>query len=482
MIRMICAGVLLTVLLLPAEANAQEKAQNQGISGDWSGVLDVGAAKLTLVLHLAQDATGALSAKVDSPDQGASGIPVDTVTFAGQTLKFEMKQLMASYEGTLNSDGTEISGKFTQGGVSFPLTLKRGVKPKEPPKRPQEPKPPYPYREEEVSYENKAAEGVRLAGTLTLPKSQGPFPAVLLITGSGPQDRNEALLGHKPFLVLADHLTRQGIAVLRVDDRGIGKSTGKFSLATSEDFASDALAGIEYLKSRPEINPKQIGLIGHSEGGLIAPMVAAKSKDVAFIVLMAGPGVTGEEILYEQGALMSRAAGAKEDAIEENRKTQAAMFAIVKSEKDAAAAEKQLREMFAKQLAELPEEQRKQAIASQAAIEAQIKQVNSPWFRYFLTYDPRPTLRQVRIPVLAVNGELDLQVPPKQNLPEIDKALKAAGNRDYKLVELPKLNHLFQTAQTGGFAEYEKIEETISPTALNTISDWILARTAKSGK
>jgi hypothetical protein len=482
MIRMIFAGMLLTMLLLPAETNAQEKAQDQSVRGDWSGVLDVGAVKLTLVLHIAQDAAGALSAKLDSPDQGASGIPVDTITLAGQTLKFEMKQLMASYEGTLNSEGTEISGKFTQGGMSFPLVLKRGVRPKEPPKRPQEPKPPYPYREEEVSYENKAAEGVRLAGTLTLPKAQGPFPAVLLITGSGPQDRNEALLGHQPFLVLADHLTRQGIAVLRVDDRGVGKSTGKFSLATSEDFAGDALAGIEYLKSRPEINPKQLGLIGHSEGGLIAPMVAAQSKDVAFIVLMAAPGVTGEEILYEQGALMSRAAGAKEEAIEKNRKTQAEMFAIVKSEKDAAAAEKLLREVVTRQIAELPEEQRKQVTASPAAIEAQIRQVNSPWFRFFLTYDPRPVLRQVKVPVLAINGELDLQVPPKQNLPEIDRALKAAGNRAYQLIELPKLNHLFQTALTGAFAEYEKIEETISPTALNTISDWILARTVKKGK
>jgi hypothetical protein len=472
--------MFVTMLLatLSAGINAQQNKPS-GIAGDWSGVLDVGAAKLTLVLHIAQSAGDALTATLDSPDQGANGIPVDAISLSNGTLKFEMKRIVASYEGALNSDGSEISGKFTQGGVSFPLTLKRGVMRKEPPKRPQEPKPPYPYREEEVSYDNTTAQGVRLAGTLTLPKTQGPFPAVLLITGSGPQDRNESLLGHKPFLVLADHLTRQGIAVLRVDDRGAGKSTGKFGESTSADFASDALAGVAYLKSRPEINPQQIGLIGHSEGGLIAPMVAAKSKDVAFIVLMAGPGVTGEEILYEQAALMARAAGADAEAVAKNRKVQEQMFAILKTEKDSAAAEIKLKEVTAAQLRQFSDEERKKAEASSAAIEAQINQVNSPWFRFFLTYDPRPTLRQVKAPVLAVNGELDLQVAPKQNLPEIEKALKAAGNRDYKIIELTRLNHLFQTAQTGAFAEYEKIEETISPTALNAISDWILGRTTK---
>jgi pimeloyl-ACP methyl ester carboxylesterase len=473
--RIIFATILLA--LLSAGINAQENKPS-GIAGDWSGVLDVGAARLTLVLHIAQDVAGALSAKLDSPDQGASDIPVDTITFADRTLKFEMKRLGAAYEGALNNEGSEISGQFTQGGVSFLLILKRGVIRKEPPKRPQEPKPPYPYHEEEVSYDNKAAEGVKLAGTLTLPKTQGPFPAVLLISGSGPQDRNETLLGHKPFLVLADHLTRQGIAVLRVDDRGVAKSTGKFATATSEDFASDALAGIEYLKSRREINPREIGLIGHSEGGMIAPLVAAKSKDVAFIILMAGPGVTGEEILYEQAALMSRAAGAGDEAIAKNRRVQEQMFAVVKTEKDSAAAEKKLKEVMSAQMAQLSDEERKLAAGSAAAAEAQIKQVNSPWFRYFLTYDPRAALRQVKAPVLAINGELDLQVSPRQNLPEIEKALKAAGNSDYKIIELSKLNHLFQTAQTGAFAEYEKIEETMSPTALNTISDWILKRTA----
>ncbi|HZS10056.1 MAG TPA: alpha/beta hydrolase [Blastocatellia bacterium] len=459
-------------------------AQEKGIKGDWAGVLDVGSLKLNLILHITQESEGALRGTMDSPDQGANGLKIDTIALQGQTLQFEMKQIGASYEGKLNAEATEISGQFTQGGATLPLTFKRSAAGAVPaPKRPQEPKPPYPYNEEEVSYENKAAAGVKLAGTLTLPRSPGPFPVVLLITGSGPQDRNEALLGHKPFLVLADHLTRQGIAVLRVDDRGVGKSTGRFGDATSEDFAGDALAGVEYLKTRREINPKQIGLIGHSEGGLIAPMVAAKSKDVAFIVLMAGPGVTGEEILYAQGSLIARAAGAAEPEIAKNRKLQEQMFAIVKQEKDPAAAEKKLREAADAVLAGLTEEQKKAASAKPAAIEAQIKSVNSPWFRYFLTYDPRPALKAVTVPVLALNGELDLQVPPKQNLPVIAKALEEGGNRDFKTVELPKLNHLFQTAKTGSVAEYTKIEETISPAALTVMSEWIIERTIKhSGK
>ncbi len=462
-----------------ATNQAMTEKTDQRLKGDWEGVLEAGAAKLTLILHIAQDAAGAFTARLDSPDQGVMGLKIDTITLQGQALRFEMKQIGAGYDGTLNKEGTEISGEWQQ-GAKLPLVFRRITNAvKAAPKRPQEPQPPFPYTEEEVSYENKSA-SVTLAGTLTLPKSPGPFPAVLLITGSGPQDRNEALMGHKPFLVLADHLTRQGIAVLRVDDRGIGKSTGKFGTATSEDFASDVLAGVEYLKTRREINLAQIGLIGHSEGGLIAPMVAVKSKDVAFIVLMAGPGTTGEEILYAQGALIARAAGADEASLAASRKLQAMMFSIMKQEKDPAVAEQKLREIVQTQLTE---QQKQAAGTTQSAIEAQIKTLNTPWFRYFLTYDPYPTLRQVKIPVLALNGELDLQVPPKENLAAINRALQEAGNRDFKISELPKLNHLFQTCQTGAPTEYAKIEETISPVALKLMSDWISERTInRSGK
>jgi fermentation-respiration switch protein FrsA (DUF1100 family) len=348
--------------------------------------------------------------------------------------------------------------------------------------RPQEPKPPYPYDEQEVVYQNKK-DDLQLAGTLTLPRSKGPFPAVLLITGSGPQDRNETVFDHKPFLVLADHLTRMGIAALRVDDRGIGKSTGRFSEATSEDFAADALAGVEYLKTRKEIDPRRIGLIGHSEGGLIAPLVAAASTDVAFIVMMAGPGLTGEQILYRQTVLVCKAAGMSDGLIAQNRAAQERIFAILKQEKDKVVAEKRIleeadafREVTAKARAEATEEQKKGISIIAAAIEGQAKLVVSPWFRFFLTYDPRPTLMKVRCPVLAIIGEKDLQVPAEENLAAIRLALKAGGNKDHTVLTLPKLNHLFQTCRTGAISEYAQIEETIAPAALDTISKWILKR------
>ncbi len=454
-------------------ATSAQEALPQKIKGDWQGVLDVGAAKLRIVVHFTVEADNTLRGTMDSPDQNAAGLKIDTITLEGQTLNFVMKAIGASYEGTINSEASEITGKFTQGGVTFSLNFKRGTAATlAPPKRPQTPTKPYPYDDEDITFENKAA-NLTLAGTLTLPRTKAPFPAVVLITGSGPQDRNESLLGHQPFLVLADHLTRQGIAVLRFDDRGTAKSKGNFSAATSEDFATDVLAGIEYLKTRQEINAKKIGLIGHSEGGLIAPMVAVKAGDIAFIVLMAGPGVTGEEILYEQSRLMIRAEGGTEADAARNRKLQEKLFAVVKTETDPATAEKKLREVAAASVAEMSEAQKKAADANPGAVIAQVKAVNTPWFRFFLTYDPRTALRQLKIPMLAINGALDLQVPSKQNLPEIAKALKAAGNKKSQTVELPKLNHLFQTAKTGGFSEYAKIEETISPLALTQMSDWI---------
>lgn len=472
--------VALAMMFLASAINAHsfgppQAAPPPGIEGMWEGLLDVGAAKLRLVLKVSKAADGSLTAKADSPDQGASDLPVDVVTFKDNALHFEMKRLLASYDGKLNPDGSEFSGEFKQGGASFSLNLKRVAKPSSP-NRPQEPKKPYPYDEEEVSYENKR-DSVKLAGTLTLPRTKAPFPAVILITGSGAQDRNESLLGHKPFLVLADYLTRQGIAVLRVDDRGMGGSTGSVPNSTSENFAGDVLTGIEYLKNRKEINPKQIGLIGHSEGGIIAPMVAAQSPDVAFIVLMAGTGLTGEEILYLQGALIAKANGASAEVLAKQRAIQEHTYAILRKEKDNAAAEKLLREDFDKQMAAMTEEEKKKAGDPEKAFQAQVKQITSPWFRYFLTYDPRPALLKVKCPVLALNGENDLQVPINENLREIEAALKRGGNPDVTIVRLPKLNHLFQTSETGSPNEYSKIEETIAPVALKTMGDWILKHT-----
>ena len=341
-------------------------------------------------------------------------------------------------------------------------------------KRTQLPKAPFPYNPVEVGYENKES-GNKLAGTLTEPKGDGPFTAVILITGSGAQDRDETLLGHKPFLVLADYLTRRGVAVLRVDDRGVGGSTGDHGKATSADFATDVKAGIDFLKTRKEIDPKRIGLMGHSEGGLIAPMVAAKyPDDVAFLVLLAGPGVPGDEILTEQSALIQKAMGRDPAAIEKSGISAKKLYAALRTEKDEAALKQRLDEISKEALAALSESERKDlGTDPAAALQAQLKLLQSPWFRYFLTYDPRPNLAKVKCPVLAINGERDLQVPPNQNLPEIEKALKAGGNASVTVRELPGLNHLFQTSKTGSPSEYAKIEETFAPAALEIVGDWI---------
>ncbi len=443
------------------EAKAKP-AKPSDIDGAWLGSLDAGGMKLRLVFHIVNTESG-LTATMDSIDQGAKGIPVTSVVRAGASLKLAMKQLDGVFEGKISDDLSRMEGSWTQLGNTGPLALTRmkdaTVAER---RRPQNPAKPYPYLEQEVLYPNKSA-GISLAGTLTIPKGTGPFPAVVLITGSGQQDRDESLLGHKPFLVLADYLTRKGIAVLRVDDRGIGGSGGNFGAATTADFATDVEAGISYLKTRPEVNVRKIGLIGHSEGGVIAPMVAARNPDVAFIVMMAGTGVTGDQILAKQQALINLAMGMKAEDVRSASARQQKMLELVKGEPDNAALAKKFKQEFA-------------GVIPDAQLDSQLKTLTSPWMRYFLSYDPAEALRRVKCPVLAINGEKDLQVPPSQNLPAIRKSLAAGGNPDYEVVELPGLNHLFQTAKTGSPGEYVEIEETISPVALEKIANWVARR------
>jgi len=444
------------------------------IAGLWMGYLKVSGIELRIVFNISSNTEKSFTATMDNPDIGLKGIPVDEVTLEKDKISLQVGSIKSLYEGTIR-DRLTIEGQWTQGGKSFPMVLNRVDKALEL-RRPQEPEKPYPYNEEEVVYDNRNA-GVKLAGTLTLPRSEGQFPAVVLITGSGQQDRDETLLGHRPFLVLADNLTRRGIAVLRLDDRGIGGSTGNFSLATSEDFAGDVLAGVEYLKSRKEIDPKQIGLIGHSEGGMIAPMAATRSQDVAFIVMMAGQGLTGEELLHLQQDRIFRANGVSNETISKNRVLMEGTYSIVKLEKDDFVAEEKLRKIWDEELAKMSEKEKEVLLYS--SVDAEIRQVISPWYRYFLTYDPGPTLAKVKVPVLAITGEKDLQVPPKENLKVIEDALKSGGNEHYTIKELPGLNHFFQTAQTGSLVEYGTIEETMSPVAMNLIGDWILQQTGK---
>jgi fermentation-respiration switch protein FrsA (DUF1100 family) len=435
-------------------------AKPSDIDGTWMGSLDTGAVKLRVVFHILNAEDG-LTATMDSPDQGMKDLSASSVTRNGASLKIEAKGIGGVFEGTIAADQSSIDGNWSQGGSSLPLLLKRVKDQAELElKRPQVPKKPYPYREEEVTYANRT-QNVTLAATFTIPQGKGPFPAVLLITGSGPQDRDESLLGHKPFLILSDYLTRHGIAVLRADDRGTGKSTGVFSGATTADFSTDTEAGVAYLKTRPEVDPHKIGLIGHSEGGVIAPMVAARNKDVAFIVMMAGTGVTGDQILPAQAEAIAVASGTNPDEAAKNAAKEKEMLTLVETEKDQSVLEKELKEKMA---GDVPD----------AQIGMQILQITSPWFRYFLTYDPASALRKVTCPVLAINGSLDKQVLPDQNLPAIRKALDEAGNKRVEIDELPGLNHLFQTAKTGAPTEYAEIEETMSPVALEKITSWIL--------
>lgn len=434
-------------------------AKASDIDGAWMGTLDAGTAKLRLVFHITNTADG-LTATMDSLDQDMKGLPVTKVTRDGSSLKLELKQLGGVYEGTIDKDRESISGTWSQSGNSLPLQLKR-VKDSaelEVP-RPQNPTKPYPYREEEVSFENSGA-GIKLAGTLTIPPGKGPFPAVVLVAGSGAHDRDEALMGHRPFLVLSDYLTRRGIAVLRYDKRGVGESGGTYATATTADFADDAEAGLAYLETRAEVDRRKIGLIGHSEGGMIAPLLAARNSSVAFIVMMAGPGIPGDELLVEQTLLIAEANGQTHETAEKAAGEERIILSLVKDETDSAVLEKKLREQLTGQVPE-------------AQIGAAIKSTSSPWFRYFISYDPAATLRKVKCPVLAVIGSKDLQVPPEQNIPAIRKALGDAGNQKFEIDELPGLNHLFQTAKTGSPAEYAQIEETISPIALEKIAVWV---------
>lgn len=447
------------------------------LEGIWEGKISVGGGiELRLVIKVEKGKDGALKAVLVSPDQSPIGIPIGSIALKDGQLTFESKRIGATYTGKRNKAGDAFEGSFVQSGMKLPLVLRKTKKMSEH-RRPQTPKAPFPYRSEDVTYENKAG-GIKLAGTLTIPAGSGPFPAVILLTGSGAQDRDETLLGHKPFLVLADYLSRRGIAVLRVDDRGVGGSTGSPSNSTTEDFAGDALAGVEFLKGRKEIDPRKIGLAGHSEGGLTAPIAASRSSDVAFIVMMAGTGLPGSDILLLQGQLILKANGASESELKAQERLQTMLFRLMDEGKDEKTMRSKLSAGFKEILAALPESERKAlADADSALSEGALGRVNNPWFRFFLRFDPRTVLRKVHCPVLALNGEKDLQVPPKENLAEITKALKAAGNDHVKTVEFPGLNHLFQPCKTGSPSEYAAIETTIDPQVLKVIGDWIVAQT-----
>ncbi len=443
----------------------------QNLSGIWSGKLELpNSATLTIVFNLKVDSNGIYTTTLDSPDQQAFGIQTESTIIKEDSIFINIPVIKGTYKGKIIFEEKKIDGKWSQGGMNMDLKVTKTEK-IEMPKRPQEPREPFPYNTEDVLFENEV-DNVVLAGTLTFPKNGNLFPAVILITGSGGQNRDEEIFNHKPFLVIADYLTRNGIAVLRFDDRGVGQSTGKQENSTTEDFAKDVLAGVNFLKERKEIDKTKIGLIGHSEGGLIAPLAAVQSNDISFIILMAGPGVSGYSILALQNELIMRSEGASEDEIQKTLKAQQEVFSILKnSSKDNL--EKELRDKLSIEYQSLTDDEKAKLGDSETYINMQTNILTSPWSKYFLNHDPASVLEKVNCPVLAINGENDLQVPPKENLSAIKKALEKGGNRNFEVIELKGLNHLFQTSETGKISEYGQIEETISPLALQTMLDWI---------
>ncbi|MGB2675874.1 MAG: alpha/beta fold hydrolase [Candidatus Acidiferrum sp.] len=434
------------------------------VEGLWQSALETHGLRLRLQLHVSHDTEDQLIGALDSLDQGVSGLPAINVQLKEAAFHFEIPSLAGTFEGTLDPGKNKLSGNWSQTGAEARLEFVRSDQPLEL-RRPQNPTKPYPYREEEISFSNVAA-GVSLAGTLTLPKGSGPFPAALLIVGSGPHDRDEALANHRPFLVLADHLARKGIAVLRYDKRGIAKSTGSSDKATTLDLAADAQTAITYLKTRKEIDPAKIALIGHSEGAMIAPLIASQTKDVAWVVLLAAPATKGEDTLLNQSELIGRAGGLTDEQLTASLDFDQAAYDLVRTEKDSAVLNEKLNGLVkASGLA---------AAMTPAVLEPQLRMMESPWFRFFLDYDPLPNLKALQVPVLALYGQKDLQVPAKPNLALLKQALQDGGNKDADVRELPGLNHLFQHAYSGTPVEYAAIEETFSPETLQIISDWLL--------
>lgn len=450
----------------PTPLSGERVAQ---LTGTWEGTLTIGAVELRMAFRLQPRAAGGLGGFLDSVDQGARDIPVTRCdALADGGFRISIGSLGASFVGRLTEQG-ELSGDFLQSGVVLPIEFVAVERATEV-RRPQTPLPPYPYRVEEVAYDNEAGP-VRLAGTLTLPAGEGPFAAALLISGSGAQDRDESIFQHQPFLVIADHLTRAGVAVLRVDDRGVGGSGAGPGGATTKDFAGDVAAGVAFLRGRAEIDGGRVGLIGHSEGGVIAPLVAVADPELAFLVMLAGTGEVGAKILLDQTELIGRVSGATEKDLARNRVLQGALFeALLDPDLDQEQRHARFRELIADQ-PEIAEGEQ-----GENQVQAVIRQLDNAWMRFFLDYDPAPTLRMVKCPVLAMNGRLDLQVPWQANLEAIAAALAKGGNEDFETVDLPGLNHLFQHAETGLVTEYGKIEETFAPEVLEKMAGWILER------
>jgi len=458
---------LIAILTLAAPASAQNGASpDQEV---WTGATELpGGGKLDFTVKITRGDEP--SATIDIPAQGAFDIPLEIVSLEDDAFALKIPApANALFEGSLSDEG-EMTGVLKQAGMEFPFALERaeGGAPAGP-NRPQRPEPPFPYTAEDVTFENADA-GVTLAGTLTIPEGEGPFPAAVMITGSGPQDRDETLAGHKPFLVIADHLSRNGVAVLRYDDRGFGESSGDYQAAVVDDFVSDALAAYRFAAADPRLNPKAVGLIGHSEGGLVAPMAAAQQSDVAFVVCLAPVGVPGGEVLVSQQIAMTRAAGAPQNVANQVGDAMQRLVDATVAGEPRAAVREHLAEVFALQNPGAPQE------SLDPVIDAQMDFFASDWMARFIEIDPADHFAQLTQPTLALFGELDRQVVETVNVPPIDRALERAPTSDVTILVYPGLNHLFQSASSGAMQEYAQIEETFNAKPLAAIAEWINAR------
>jgi uncharacterized protein len=461
----------IAVSITSCSSNPNELKIKKSLSGRWEGLLQYTNKSFRLAAGISVDSDKNLVVKLSSPGQRIFLMPVDSLNLLNNKISFKVSKFKASYEGEFKIDSSEIVGTWNQGKFNIPLIFYREGELGRT-NRPQYPFRPYPYNSDSVTFKNENSD-ITLAGTLTYPKSQGPFPAVLLINGMGPQDRDESMYGHKPFLIISDYLTRHGFAVLRVDDRGTGLSSGNFDSSTTKDFASDALAAVNFLKSNKNVDSTKMGLVGFNEGGLIAALLAAKSNDIKFITLLATPGVPGKEILLDQTLYLQKNMGVPEKEIQQDYRFNNIILNIILSEKDTAKVKQELKKAYKRFISSLGKKYAFSQKYSTRNIKNQIEFMTKPWFRYYLTYKPDTIFRKVHCPVLILYGENDLQVEPEKNNAAIEKALEEGDNHNYKSKIFPKMNHLFQETENGSPAEYSRIKETFSPKVMQLVVEWM---------
>ena len=457
------------VLIILAVFVGVHVSAQEALVGDWMGELTTPQGSIRMVMHIIGADDGGIDVTLDSPDQGAYGLETDTAYLADGVFIFEVSQAQLKYTATIA--GEEMRGIFKQGPYELDLAFEKSDIPIGKDARPQDPALPFDYESEEITFRNKQSK-ITLAGTLTYPYGAGPFPVVILISGSGPQDRNSEIFNHRPFLVWSDYLTSKGFAVLRYDERGVGDSGGKFEKATTTNFASDVTSAIDYLKSRGEvIDKKAIGLMGHSEGGIIAPMVANENKDVSFMILLAGPAMPGKDVLLDQSRRMVLASGGSVEDADENNALMETLYDLMAEIDEREALKAAMKEAIAEAGEGEPQED------IEAMENALLGQLLEPWMQEFVVYDPRPALEKTTVSTLVLFAEKDIQVSDELNKGPMEEALGKAPVKDFQVLVMPGQNHLFQTCETGMIGEYGSIDETVNEETMKLVLKWLRKHT-----